>query len=410
MIFSISGFGQEKSYRNYSTQQTHERLSKENPEMQTNLLSMEESIQLFSASPQFQNFTISLVFHVVSDVENDFLSEQQIEEQITMLNRDFGEYSKRREPYSISEVDEFADLGVDPQISFCLARIPDAGGIKAGIEYVRTPVQKWELDDKIKDARNGSESIAPDKYLNIWIGHLEGSAGYAQMPGGKTETDGIVIDFDYFGSTGNFPYDQGKTLTHLIGNYLGLYDLWSDKELCKDDGVSDTPIHNAPNYWTDEQYYHTSSCRGNPTEMIINFMDNTFDEAQVLFTEGQKIRMQAVLSDPGIRGNLKKIISPCEEIIVDRNETTSNHQQSFNAYPNPAKDLVNLDVYLNDNSEFFIEAFNSNGSLIYSKKVLSETETSKLQINTSNWASGNYTIRLSFPNATALSKVLTISN
>jgi hypothetical protein len=57
-----------------------------------------------------------------------------------------------------------------------------------------------------------------------------------------------------------------RTLTHLMGNYLNLYDLWNESQPCADDYVDDTPIHNAPNgrFW---QYRHVSTCDGSPVEM-----------------------------------------------------------------------------------------------------------------------------------------------
>ena len=70
------------------------------------------------------------------------------------------------------------------------------------------------------------------------------------MPGGPVATDGIVIDYRYFGTGGTAiaPYDEGRTLTHLVGNYLNLHDLWNDVSRCSDDEVADTPVHNGPNY------------------------------------------------------------------------------------------------------------------------------------------------------------------
>jgi hypothetical protein len=119
------------------------------------------------------------------------------------------------------------------------------------------------------------------------------------MPGGPSATDGIVLDYRFLGSLGTVkaPYDQGKTLTHLVGNYLGLNDLWGNGH-CADDLVDDTPPHNAPNFGC-PGYRHISTCDDNPVEMTMNFMDNTDDACMYMFTAGQVRRMRAALGESG---------------------------------------------------------------------------------------------------------------
>src|SRR5262249_20975610 len=97
--------------------------------------------------------------------------------------------------------------------------------------YTSKTVFRADLDD-IKFASSGGHDAWPrDKYLNIWIGgrvndpSVGDLLGYAQCPGGAAATDGVVIAYDAFGNTGAAaaPYDLGRTATHEIGHWLGLF-------------------------------------------------------------------------------------------------------------------------------------------------------------------------------------------
>jgi hypothetical protein len=169
-----------------------------------------------------------------------------------------------------------------------------------GIAALRDSDKSWSTWDEMKDVEyEGSPGIESSKYLNIWVCDLpQGRGSYATSIYDISEADGIVIDAAYFGvkEDKESAYGQGKTLTHLIGNYLGLHDLWNESEPCADDYVSDTPIHNMPNRGK-PRYKHVTTCetRRLVQEMTMNFMDSTDDEYQMMFTEGQVRRMHATL-------------------------------------------------------------------------------------------------------------------
>src|SRR5690606_1243962 len=95
-----------------------------------------------------------------------------------------------------------------------------------------------------------------DAYLNIWVCTLTADyLGYAQFPSvagipGLNEsqaeaaaTDGVIIDYRYFGDTGAVEgnlYNRGRTTTHEVGHWLGLLHIWGDAR-CGDDYCDDTP-------------------------------------------------------------------------------------------------------------------------------------------------------------------------
>ena len=69
-----------------------------------------------------------------------------------------------------------------------------------------------------------------EKILNIWVCNIDtGILGWAQFPaGGNPATDGVVIDYEKFGTTGtvSHPYDLGRTTTHEVGHWLNLWHIW----------------------------------------------------------------------------------------------------------------------------------------------------------------------------------------
>ena len=49
----------------------------------------------------------------------------------------------------------------------------------------------------------GLRRSAPKTHLNLWVCPLRDSLlGYAQFPGGPQSTDGVVINYQAFGTTG----------------------------------------------------------------------------------------------------------------------------------------------------------------------------------------------------------------
>ncbi len=246
--------------------------------------------------------TVSLVFHILHSADAEKIQED-ISYQVQALNRDFGR-PEIPEKDDHDREGSFASLAADTGIRFVLStQKEDAEGLE-GIARISDHKERWNGYDAMKDARSGSPPVDPQHQINIWVIHTDDRIGsYAQVPGGPDELDGIVIDSRYFGR-GSPAYNEGKTLTHLIGNYLGLYDLWGLYR-CSDDGVEDTPIHNAPNLGQPNAK-RISTCDGLPRAMVMNFMDGTDDRYQYMFTKGQVRRMRYMLSPQGLRPNLSK--------------------------------------------------------------------------------------------------------
>ncbi|MEL6847205.1 MAG: M43 family zinc metalloprotease, partial [Bacteroidota bacterium] len=153
-----------------------------------------------------------------------------------------------------------------------------------------------------------------------------GILGYSQFPGGPAETDGVVISYKFFGTTGvvKRPFHLGRTTTHEVGHWLNLRHIWGDGPCGVDDLVDDTPGADGPNHGC--AFGHSSCGSVNMTQ---NFMDYTDDACMNLFTKGQANRMRALFAPGGPRRSL--LFSP--GLVKEQAPIVSNYQpQNFQVH------------------------------------------------------------------------------
>ncbi|MBT2206489.1 MULTISPECIES: zinc metalloprotease [Actinomadura] len=242
--------------------------------------------------------TIPVVVHVVhhAKVPEQNIDDDQIRSQIDVLNRDF-----RAANPDVSQVPEvWRPLVADARVEFRLAEHDPLGGATDGIVRVETDQDGFDTDDAVKAAATGGADPWPsDQYLNLWVCQLGGGLlGYAQFPGGPPQTDGVVILYTAFGTTGAAaaPYDGGRTATHEIGHWLDLLHIWGDDDgaCASDDRVPDTPNQADSNAGT-PSFPHVTCDNGPNGDMFMNYMDYVDDRAMFMFTQGQSERMDACL-------------------------------------------------------------------------------------------------------------------
>jgi len=235
-------------------------------------------------------FELTLVFHVISNTEGEGdLADEVIEAQVAALNRDY-----------LASHDIGAD-GTNAQVRFKLADTDPDGNPTSGI--TRTTNDAW-----YDDTGTYYNSLAwdPDRYVNIYTmcpGCSGGSPplGYTFLPqslGGSVGTpfDRIVMLYAAVGDPGGFPpYDRGRTLTHEMGHYLGLYHTFEggcDTGGCYGDGdrICDT----------EDEASERFGCPTSPTscgtdDPYTNYMDYTDDLCMTEFTPEQVNRMRCTI-------------------------------------------------------------------------------------------------------------------
>ncbi|MBK8563170.1 MAG: hypothetical protein IPN76_07420 [Saprospiraceae bacterium] len=418
-------------YRQYATQQYMKKLMADHPEMVEARSAIERHTYDFQRSGMLDTPTIQVVFHLMGAAAAN-ISLLDVQAQLDALNRDFylPEFLPKEIEHPAWTAESYYERAAKPSIQFCLAMNDPVGTSTRGVLYMNSTAASFPIGTEItKPDGGGSVAWDPDRYLNIWVAPLENDlAGYAQMPGGPKESDGIVINASLFAradkesflavSPDIANYASGRTLTHLVGSYLNLYELWNDDQPCTDDYVNDTPIHNAPNYGV-PGYRHISVCGDNPVEMTMNLMDNTDDEAQYMFTIGQVMRMYAVLSVyGGARAGLRLPSTACSsngniEAGVDgRNAITEREPKAgkltISVYPNPAKDGFTVMINSLCKEEIHLEAMNELGSPQYAQALSNGVAgpTSTVYVNTQDWAPGLYVVRAQCGKEAAVAKVL----
>jgi hypothetical protein len=231
--------------------------------------------------------TIRTVVHVVYKTAEQNLSQQQIKSQITAMNKDF----RATNPDKSQTPAPWQGLVTDSRIQFKLVKVTRTKTTKDGFSF----------DDGVKSASSGGIApIDPKTHLNLWVCALTDSLlGYAQFPGGPLATDGVVVNYQAFGTSGTAqaPFHKGRTATHEVGHYLNLRHIWADTPDCAgSDMVADTPNAAGPNFGI-PTWPHITCNNGPNGDMFVNYMDYTDDAGMVMFTAGQVLRMRTALEN-----------------------------------------------------------------------------------------------------------------
>lgn len=276
--------------------------------------------------------TIPVVVHVVYNTPEQNIPDSVILDQIAVLNTDYN----RQNADTVNLRPEFDPIAGNPQINFVLAGVDPNGNATTGITRTQTATQSFgsltllsgDFSDleKVKSTVDGGEDPwDPDHYLNIWVCNMSVNffgtevtalLGYATPPaglpnwpqGGPTANlvDGVVIQFQAFGSNNPNPLDpgtgpidvRGRTPVHEVGHYLGLRHIWGDGDCTAHDGIDDTP--NADSQSNSDCDVMKNTCTDtilglDLPDMVENYMDYSAETCQNSFTQGQVDLMKGVL-------------------------------------------------------------------------------------------------------------------
>ena len=306
MIFTLA-FSQKQRC---GTDEYHELLLQKYPELKKIEQRAKEKIHNFNPNSMRTNqiITIPVVVHILYENPSENLPDSQVISQIEVLNEDYRALNK-----DISKVPSyFNNVVADYQIEFCLATKDPNGNPTTGITRTPTTVTEFSKSDDAakKSSLGGKDPWPTDKYLNIWVCDLQsGLLGYATFPSTAVvdpSIDGVVIDYLAFGRNGtaNPPYHLGRTATHEIGHWLGLYHTFqggcegTSNLDCdsKGDEVCDTPPTAQSNYGCPQPQNTCIETPNDLNDMTMNYMDYGDDACIYMFTKGQKARSYAMIS------------------------------------------------------------------------------------------------------------------
>jgi Pregnancy-associated plasma protein-A/Secretion system C-terminal sorting domain/Fibronectin type III domain len=292
-LFFASLFAQNNAHQCHSHVVLEQQIAAD-PTMKNRVDANERSIVAFANRAQLrggQQIIIPVVVHVVSSSVTD----AQVISQIDALNRDFNKLNTDANKIP----SEFLPLAADCEIKFQLAaRTPENDPTNGIIRHASTRTEWGGQDDVKKPARGGFAPWKASKYLNIYVCPIgNGVLGYASFPGTPEEVDGVVIDPTAFGSTGTArrPFNMGRTCVHEVAHWLNLYHIWGDSS-CGDDRCSDTPTQKEAHYGDITKAYYSNCGATQTRDMCMNFMDYVNDASMLMFSNGQKTRMQATLN------------------------------------------------------------------------------------------------------------------
>ncbi len=319
--------------------------SQKQPEQAFHEYSLQNSIGSFRDTLPGEVITVPVIIHILYNNKVQNISDEQVLSQLDVLNKD---YRRLNDIQNIPAA--FASYSADAKIIFCLAKTDPSGQPTTGIIRKYSDIANWPADDKMKfSASQGDNAWDSRKYLNIWVCNFSGkNLGYSSLPGSPADKDGIVIQYDVFGTTGTVrsPFDKGRTATHEIGHWLGLMHTWGDA-MCGDDHIDDTPPQRSYNNGC-PSFPHTSTCSINGNgDMFMDFMDFTDDGCMSMFTHGQVNEMRSMFAVGHARNsflNSTVCESPEQGKVPLPADTVKIAAKIILIYPNPAKDVINFEA------------------------------------------------------------------
>ena len=336
--------------------------------------------------PPAVNYNIDVIVHVLYNNTSQNIDLTEINEQIAVLNADFAASNSDHGSY------------LDPTYSNVLSQETGVSFTLKEVKTVSTNVTAFSTNDAMKfSSSGGSNVVDPANTLNIWVCNLGGGIlGYAQFPGGNSQTDGVVVHYTAFGKNNSGPYNLGRTATHEVGHYLNLRHIWGDRR-CGNDMVDDTPLHDGPNYGC-PQRTTTSNCKGPVTEMWMNYMDYTDDACMNMFSVGQVDRMQAVLATGGARAGLGGT-SSTRQLQVKRNDINLNesvpNKKAFQLYPSLTTGTINVQYFSVKSNVAELSIYNSAGIMVAKKRFAVVEGYNSKSFELDNLTNGVYIARLS---------------
>ena len=217
--------------------------------------------------------TIPVYFHVITDGVNGDVAQHQIDAQVRILNAAFAGRTG----------------GATTSFQFVLAGV------------TRTVNPAWySMGIQSREERQAKTAlrVGGAGALNVYTTDGGGFLGWATFPSSYSSQpamDGVVVYSESLPG-GNccdeWVYNQGDTLTHEVGHWVGLYHTFQNGCSNTGDNVSDTPPERAPQFFCEPR---DSCTRDAGLDPIHNFMDYTEDSCMFLFTPGQAERSDALV-------------------------------------------------------------------------------------------------------------------
>jgi hypothetical protein len=234
-------------------------------------------------------YTLPVVVHVIRNASGSQgnISDAMVQSQIDILNEDY-----------LALAGTNGEDGNYAAVQFELATEDPMGNPTTGI--LRYNNNSW-----FNDTGNywSTTEWDPTRYVNVYTNTAGGFLGYVpaipQAGTAGTSGDRIVVHWQAFGrNSPAVPYDQGRTLTHEMGHYLGLLHTFNNgcqpAGNCYNNGdtICDTNAEQSPVF----------GCPGASTtcstpDPFHNYMDYSDDLCMTEFTPEQVNRIRCTIEN-----------------------------------------------------------------------------------------------------------------
>lgn len=225
--------------------------------------------------------TVPIWFHVIQQSAGSSvpgaISNERINQQIQVMNEDFQAIAGT-----------IGAAGINTKLQFELVGITN------------TINAEWYSDSNSDEfAYKTALNRDPGKYLNVYTNDAQGNLGYAYYPTSNVGIlDGVVMLSDSIGGRNNgfSIYNQGRTLVHEVGHYLGLPHTFEGGGSCSNtfstgDLVVDTNAESSPFYGDSSGASCPSRNTCGTPDPVDNYMDYNIDSCMERFTAQQANRM-----------------------------------------------------------------------------------------------------------------------
>ena len=234
-------------------------------------------------------YRIPVVVHIIKNTSGSGeISDAMVQSQIDVLNEDFQAIAGT-----------LGENGNDARIEFFLATTDPNGNPTTGI--TRSVNNTWYSDGgSYWDTLRWN----PFEYLNIYTNNTNALGYVPTLPSNGivgANSDRVVVLWSAFGRNAPIgpPFHLGRTATHEVGHYLGLYhtfDFGCGTASCYTTGdrICDTPGEANPVFGCPA---FSDQCAGGGQDPFHNYMDYSDDICYQEFTLEQINRMRCTLAN-----------------------------------------------------------------------------------------------------------------
>ena len=298
------GLGNLVAQNSCGTDHYHEILKKSDPGIEFRESAFNEAAKNYVPLSRRTKYIIPVVFHVIHLNGEGNISREQILDQIDVLNEDFSNLNANKSAIRAPFLKDTTNIDIE----FRLANMDPQGNCTDGINRVYSPYSNnsSQTTEEIKSLPGLQWDYR--KYLNIYVvNSIDNSGGtgiilgYAVFPFSTSAArDGIVLRHDRVGRIGTAATtnDGGRTLTHEVGHWLGLFHTFQGGCSGFGDGCADTPPVNGT--------FVNANCPANGNscstdapdrlDMWENYMDYSNGTCMAMFTKDQRTRAYSSLT------------------------------------------------------------------------------------------------------------------